>query len=127
LVITAPAEDQKPPRGATSPSSTDQATAVDLDLMLDQVLASLEHVAAEDSLCTLTGARVQAAKYFEGQVVALKELRRIRRTSISPEADNQARLALIEQWSKRLRSHERSDLKWQSYLSGGRDALTAVS
>jgi hypothetical protein len=95
--------------------------------MLDQVLASLEHVAAEDSLCTLTGERVQAAKYLEGQVVALKELRRIRRTGLSPEADNEARLALIERWSKRLRSHDRSDLKWQSYLTGGVDALTAVS
>lgn len=125
--MTAPAEGHKPLRGAPSPSGADQASGGDLDLMLDQALASLQHVAAEDSLCTLTGERVQAAKYFEGQVVALKELRRVRRTGLSPEADNEARLALIEGWSTRLHSHDSSDLKWQSYLTGGRDALTAVS
>ncbi len=122
-----PAEGYKPPLDAPSPSDAIPASGGDLDVMLGQALASLQHVAAEDSLCTLTGERVQAAKYFEGQVVALKELRRIRRTGLSPEADNEARLALVDQWSTRLRSHDRSDLKWQSYLTGGVDALTAVS
>jgi hypothetical protein len=98
-----------------------------LDRALSRAREALQGVAANDSLCTLQGERVQAAKYWEGQVVALRELQRAGHGVHSPEGRSGGHAALISQWSEQLRAHERSDLKWRSYLTGGLDALNTVS
>lgn len=111
-----------PHRAGALGSALDSA----LDSALRGALDALQDVAANDSLCTLKGERVQAAKYWEGHVVALKELQRIRRGAPSSEARADGHAALLTQWSKQLSSHDRSDLKWRSYLVGGLDALNSV-
>lgn len=98
-----------------------------LDCALSRALEVLQGVAAHDSLCTLQGERIQAAKYWEGHVVALKELQRDHHGAHCPKARADGHAALITQWSTRLRTHDRSDVKWRSYLVGGLDALNSVT
>ncbi|MDR9396093.1 MAG: hypothetical protein RI518_01165 [Pontimonas sp.] len=104
-----------------------QGPPSDVVVALAHALDALQGVAADDSLCTLQGERVHAAKYWEGHVVALKALQRARHNGSAPAGHDAAREELIAQWSEQLHSHDRSDQKWKSYLTGGLEALKSVS
>ena len=85
----------------------------DLSTALDSALQSLQAVSEGDSLCTLSGERVEAAKYYEGRVVALKALR-----TAAPDALRQRADELLETWSREYAAHAAHDSGWSAYLTG---------
>jgi hypothetical protein len=92
---------------------------------LHESLDALNHAASGDSLCTLSGDRVEAAKYFEGQVIAIKNvLKRIQQDSaLDPvEVLDQAEQA----WSNRNPEGFSEMPSWVSYRLGGLDAFAAM-
>jgi hypothetical protein len=84
-----------------------------LSSALDSALQSLQTVSEGDSLCTLRGDRVNAAKYYEGRVVALKALR-----TAAPDARGQRADELLVTWSREYAAHAAHDSGWSSYLAG---------
>ena len=87
-----------------------------LDTIIAQSLDALTSSASGDSLCTLTGVCVQAAKYHEGQVVFAKKVKKALAKDSAPALESVRR-----QWQ-----HEKSDLlladpAWKSYFTGGVD------
>jgi len=76
-------------------------------------------------LCTLSGDRVEAAKYFEGQVIAIKNVlkRSVQNSSLElAEVLGQAEQA----WSNRNPEGFSDAPAWVSYRLGGLDALSAI-
>lgn len=137
LVTGQPVSDQRPDSSGLGTRRADdladlaadapQRQRSDVVAALAHALDALQGVAADDSLCTLQGERVHAAKYWEGHVVALKALQRARHNGSAQAGHDAAREELIAQWSEQLHSHDRSDQKWKSYLTGGLEALKSVS
>ena len=93
-----------------------------LDVLLTQSLEQLNDAASGDSLCTLSGVNVQAAKYLEGTVVALKNLKRELRETPSEnltEIADRVGLYLIQQ----LPPGYEHNPSWHSYAAGAKDAI----
>ena len=92
---------------------------------LHESLDALNQAASGDSLCTLKGDRVEAAKYLEGQVIALKDvLKRSEQDSSLPPSEvlDQAEQA----WSNRNPEGFSDAPSWMSYRLGGLDAFAAI-
>lgn len=81
-------------------------------------LESLQSAAGDQSLCTLSHERVNAAKYFEGAVTALGDAARALRAG--------GTLPAPEDWGGIAAVRAATDARWRSYLVGGREALTSV-
>lgn len=81
-------------------------------------LDSLQSAAGDQSLCTLSHERVNAAKYFEGAVTALGDAARALRAGDD--------LPAPEEWGGIAAVRAETDARWRSYLVGGREALAAV-
>ncbi len=81
-------------------------------------LESLQSAAGDQSLCTLSHERVNAAKYFEGAVTALGDAARALRSGASVPAP--------EEWGGIAQVRAETDARWRSYLVGGREALTSL-
>ena len=93
---------------------------------LHESLDALNQAASGDSLCTLKGDRVEAAKYLEGQVIALKDvLKRSEQDSSLPPSEvlDQAEQA----WSNRNPEGFSDAPSWVSYRLGGLDAFAAMT
>lgn len=125
LVTGQPVSDQRPDSSESSgtrradeladlAADAPQGQRFDVAAALAHALDALQGVAADDSLCTLQGERVHAAKYWEGHVVALKALQRARHNGSAQAGHGAAREELIAQWSVQLHSHDQSDQKWKS-------------
>ena len=87
-----------------------------LDTIIAQSLDALTSSASGDSLCTLTGVCVQAAKYHEGQVVFAKKVKKALAKDSPPALES-----VRKQWE-----HENPDVLlaesgWKSYFTGGVD------
>lgn len=82
-------------------------------------LEALTRASGTDSLCTLSRERLPAAKYYEGAVAALGDALRAARRG-DPEPDP-------TQWGAAFAARAADDLSWRAYLTGGRDALTALA
>jgi hypothetical protein len=82
-------------------------------------LEALQSAAGDQSLCTLSRERVNAAKYYEGQVTALGDAARAVRSG--------APLPRPEDWGDIAVVRAETDPRWRSYLVGGRDALTSLA
>ena len=96
----------------------------ELDTMIDLALVQLDDVSGGASLCTMTraGRSVPAAKYLEGRVAALMDLRRFSAQAATAWADVGSRWAddlerLVEQGA---------GADWIAYAHGGVDATTEV-
>lgn len=98
----------------------------------DALASSLESVQAAalgDSLCTVRGERVQATKYFEGRVVALRQLVKATAAHVDDTAwslgDHAP--ALATQWRQDVGAKAEVDPGWESYLAGACDAFEEFS
>ena len=95
---------------------------------LNESLDALNRVASGDSLCTLSGERVEAAKYLEGQVIALKLALRL--VTAEEERDREPtdliRCALDE-WAKKNPESFSQAPSWVSYRLGGIDVLDSAA
>lgn len=94
---------------------------------LNESLDALNRAAAGDSLCTLSGERVEAAKYLEGQVIALKLALRY---SGASERENDAAIESLSQaraeWIRKNPEGFSSSPSWVPYRMGGLDALDSA-
>ncbi|GAA1695040.1 hypothetical protein GCM10009808_10220 [Microbacterium sediminicola] len=82
-------------------------------------LDALTHATGTQSLCTLGRERLRAAKYHEGAVVALGDLRRaLRRGEPAPTPETWG-LGIVEKYAA-------TSPDWRAYLIGGREALSGV-
>lgn len=78
-----------------------------------------------DSLCTLRGDRVEAGKYLEGQVIAIKNV--LKRTEHDSSLDPAQLLDDAEQaWNVRNPEGFSDAPSWVSYRLGGLDAFSAM-
>lgn len=97
--------------------------AAGLSSARDTALRSLDQASEGQSLCTLRGEKVEAAKYFEGRVVALTELlRQSDQTQLKVAADQ-----LAQQWRGDFAERAAADPGWRSYLAGLLDACSEVT
>lgn len=87
-----------------------------LDTIIEQSLDALTSAASGDSLCTLKGVSVQAAKYHEGQVVFAKQVKKAL-------SDDRAFALSAERakWQAANPETVRTDPGWKSYFTGGVD------
>lgn len=92
-------------------------------------LESLQAAASGDSLCTVRGEKVQATKYFEGRVVALRQLDKVASAHAGDTAwslrDQAPQLAA--QWRRDFGQKAHADPGWQSYLAGALDLFEEFS
>lgn len=94
---------------------------------LNESLDALNTAASGDSLCTLSGEKVEAAKYLEGQVIALKLALRFARAS--QQEDVLVAVVLREaraEWIRKNPEGFSSSPSWVSYRMGGLDALDSA-
>ena len=76
-------------------------------------------------MCTLSGDRVEAAKYLEGHVIALKDV--LKRSEQDPSLPPLEVLDQAEQaWSNRNPEGFSDAPSWVSYRLGGLDAFAAI-
>lgn len=95
------------------------ALAERIDAAHAAALDALTRTTAGQSLCTLGKERLSAAKYHEGAVVALSDARRALRRGAAPP--------LPEEWGRGpVQTQAQTSADWLAYLTGGRNALTAV-
>ena len=87
-----------------------------LDTIIEQSLDALTSAASGDSLCTLKGVSVQAAKYHEGQVVFAKQVKKA--LSDDPTV---ALGGVRQKWQSSNSESLRLDTGWKSYFTGGVD------
>ena len=91
----------------------------DVHQLLDQTLRTLNDVSDGDALCTVRGEKVAATKYYEGQVVALKNLiRHLRRHPDGSKAQD-----VVREWDTATRHADTGSPAWRSYRLGGQDIL----
>jgi hypothetical protein len=94
---------------------------------LNESLDALNTAASGDSLCTLSGDKVEAAKYLEGQVIALKLALRFAK---APEGDYNTATDLFREvrseWIRKNLEGFSSSPSWVSYRTGGLDALASA-
>jgi hypothetical protein len=92
---------------------------------LHESLDALNRAASGDSLCTLSGDRVEAVKYLEGQVIAIKNvLKRLEQgPSLEPGdvVDDATR-----DWNDRNPEGFSDAPSWVSYRLGGLDAFATI-
>jgi hypothetical protein len=93
-----------------------------LDTIIEQSLDALTSAASGDSLCTLTGVSVQAAKYHEGQVVFAKQVKKA--LSSDPSL---ARRDVLQKWQAANPEALLTDPGWKSYFTGGVDMAEALA
>jgi hypothetical protein len=93
---------------------------------LHESLDTLNRAASGDSLCTLSGDRVEAVKYLEGQVIAIKNvLKRLEREpSLEP---GQALNDATQEWNDRNPEGFSDAPSWVSYRLGGLDAFATIT
>ncbi len=95
---------------------------------LNESLDALNRVASGDSLCTLSGDKVEAAKYLEGQVIALKlALRLVRESEPKAIAVTDVLRDARAKWIRKNPERFSSSPLWVSYRMGGLDALDSVA
>ncbi len=82
-------------------------------------LEALQAAAGDQSLCTLSRERVNAAKYHEGAVTALGDAARALRAGLP--------LPSPGEWGGIAAVRAEADARWRSYLIGGRDALATMA
>lgn len=87
-----------------------------LDTIIEQSLDALTSAASGDSLCTLKGVSVQAAKYHEGQVVFAKQVKKALLNDPST-----ALTGVRQTWQAANPVALRTDPGWKSYFTGGVD------
>lgn len=95
---------------------------------LNESLDALNRAASGDSLCTLSGDKVEAAKYLEGQVIALKLALRL--AGVSESNDSPVTHVLRDaraEWIRKNPEGFSSSPSWVSYRMGGLDALDSVA
>jgi len=97
-----------------------------LTQQLHESLDALNRAASGDSLCTLSDDRVEAAKYLEGQVIAIKNV--LKRSEQGPS------LELVEvlydakrEWNDRNPEGFSDAPSWVSYRLGGLDAFATIT
>ena len=89
-------------------------TPAGLSLARDHALQALTSAAKGDSLCTLRGEHVEAAKYFEGRVAALSALMRQDTTDDLVQRATE----LAAQWSTDYLERAATSAAWASYRQG---------
>ena len=96
---------------------------------LERELQSLAEAVDAQPLCTLSGQAVSAGKYYEGRVVATRELARLCRHSPSLTPEDLSDLAEELQRDKTAAFGEaaKNDHAWASYLAGLVDACQEFS
>lgn len=87
-----------------------------LDTIIEQSLDALTSAASGDSLCTLKGVSVQAAKYHEGQVVFAKQVKK----ALSNDPTTTLK-DILQKWQAANPETLRTDSGWKSYFTGGVD------
>jgi hypothetical protein len=99
---------------------------------LTRAQTALTDMTGDRSLCAVarSGESFPAAKYAEGSLSALVEIRRTaRRENVAEDAA--ALLAVTDrvsaEWTERARRMPEPGRDWVAYLSGGRDALAALA
>jgi hypothetical protein len=96
---------------------------------LTAATAALAAAAGDATLCSIgrSGRRHPGVKYPEGQVAALRELRRT--LSGEPEQPDAVLARVRDSWAKDLarRTAVDPDSDWAVYREGGVDALDALS
>jgi hypothetical protein len=97
-----------------------------LDTIISQSLEALTSAASGDSLCTLKGVSVQAAKYHEGQTIAAKDFRRALVRYGSATGSPAALLKKVrQQWE--AKNPPRPDAHaGESYRTGGIDMFESL-
>lgn len=90
----------------------------------DAAADALNAVVGEGALCAVarSGQAFPAAKYREGALSALTEVRRALPPDLSA-ADTSVVLAVTERWRSRLLRMRDPGPDWVAYLNGGLDAL----
>ncbi len=111
----------------SDPRAFDNARSA-LEGHLTRALQALETLAGGRSMCAIgrSGQSFPAAKYHEGAVTALSDLRRdIRRRGRQGETADVTGLArsAAERWRGRTTSSVTAGSDWCAYLAGGVDAL----
>ena len=88
-------------------------------------MATLAAVAGHTSLCVLSrsGTSYPAAKYHEGAVSALAEVRRALTQSPTPELPAARVIAIREAWTVRSSGTLGAAPGWHAYYRGGIEAL----
>lgn len=95
---------------------------------LNESLDALNRAASGDSLCTLSGDKVEAAKYLEGQVIALKlAIRLVRESEPKAFAVTDVLRDARAEWIRKNPEGFSSSPSWVSYRMGGLDALDSVA
>jgi len=92
-------------------------------------LESLKAAASGDSLCTVRGEKVQATKYFEARVVALRQLDKAASATPGNTTWSLGDLVspLANQWRREVGAKADADPGWQSYLAGALDVFEEFS
>jgi hypothetical protein len=104
----------------------DQESSLDCTVRVaeEQALARLTELAAGRSMCVVgrSGQSFPAAKYHEGAVAALSDLRR----ALASGGDPSTTLATVrERWTERSRASTLGE-DWAAYNAGARDALAGI-
>jgi hypothetical protein len=102
--------------------------AIDLDLLRRHeaaAVAAFEAGTGSTSLCTLSrsGRSHPAAKYHEGAVAALGDVRRALTTSAPGTLATDVAAYISAGWTARFERMTRPGRDWQAYYTGGIEAL----
>ena len=112
-----------------SADRTAGAAVDDIEARLSKVMAELTSVAAGSSLCMISRSTgpVDGAKYLEGRMAALSELKRAARRRPGAGLADVAS-PIVRQWRSDLELQQERGARvgWVAYRAGGVDALTEL-